>query len=115
MEFNKEGTSTNKPPLLIGSNYAYWKVWMIVFLKSIDDDIWDCVEDGYSHPKLKLMGELFPNQHLNGPRRRSMPEILIVRLSMPSIMVSLLRSFEEFPLAPPLRKHGTFSKQSMRV
>ena len=46
MVLNREGTSTSKPPLLDGSNYAYWKQMMIGFLKSIDDDVWDIVEEG---------------------------------------------------------------------
>ena len=35
MDINREGTSTNKPPLLDGTNYAYWKVRMIAFLRAI--------------------------------------------------------------------------------
>jgi hypothetical protein len=31
-----EGTSTNKPNLLDGSDYAYWKARMVVFIKVMD-------------------------------------------------------------------------------
>lgn len=48
MVLNQEGTPTTKPPLLDGTNYAYWKQRIIGFLKSIDDDVWDIVEEGYS-------------------------------------------------------------------
>ena len=48
-EFNKVQTLTTKPPLLDGTNYAYWKVIMIAFLRAIDDEVWDVVE-GYTKP-----------------------------------------------------------------
>ena len=54
MDFNKEGTSANKPPLLDGTNYAYWKVKMIAFLRATDDQVWDIVLDGYADPTLEV-------------------------------------------------------------
>ncbi|CAM8963861.1 unnamed protein product [Rhodiola kirilowii] len=33
----KEGQSTNRPPLLEGPNYGYWKSKMKAFLKSLDE------------------------------------------------------------------------------
>ena len=60
MVLNREGTSTSKPPLLDGSNYAYWKQMMIGFLKSIDDDVWDIVEEGYSKPTIVADGKTIP-------------------------------------------------------
>ena len=32
------------PPHFNGNNYAYWKVWMKAFLKSIDEKVWNSVE-----------------------------------------------------------------------
>ena len=32
------------PPHFNGNNYAYWKVWMTAFLKSIDEKVWNSVE-----------------------------------------------------------------------
>ena len=32
------------PPHFNGNNYAYWKVWMKAFLKSIDEKMWNSVE-----------------------------------------------------------------------
>ena len=59
MELNKEGTSTTKPPLLIGiTNYVHWKVRMIAFLKSIDNEVWNCVEDGYTPPTIEVDGKI---------------------------------------------------------
>ena len=46
MEFSREGTSTNKPPLLDGSNYAYWNVRMIAFPRVVDDQIRDIIHEG---------------------------------------------------------------------
>ena len=38
------------PPHFDGNNYAYWKVKMKVFLKSIDERIWNSVEYGQEKP-----------------------------------------------------------------
>ena len=50
MGTHSEGTSTNKPPLLDGDNYAYWKVRMVAFLKAIDLKVWKSIVNGYSLP-----------------------------------------------------------------
>ena len=50
MEFNRETTSTAKPPLFDGTNYACWKVRMIAFLRAIDDEARNMVEEGYIRP-----------------------------------------------------------------
>lgn len=82
MEFNRDVTSTPKPPMLNGSNCTYWKVRMIVFL-SIEDDVWDCVEVGYSAP---TVFELFPNTSHNGPMEKGILRIGISRQSMLYLM-----------------------------
>ena len=33
-----------------GNNYAYWKVRMKTFLKSIDERVWNSVEYGWGKP-----------------------------------------------------------------
>jgi len=38
---------------LDGSNYDYWKVRMVAFLKSIDNKIWKVVLKGWDHPLVK--------------------------------------------------------------
>ena len=58
MDFNREGKSTNKPPLLDGTNYAYWIVRMSAFLKAIDDHVWDTVEEGYADPTVVVDGQI---------------------------------------------------------
>jgi hypothetical protein len=47
---DKEGGYVNRPPLLVGDKYDYWKSRMIVFLKSIDSRTWKAVLKGWSHP-----------------------------------------------------------------
>jgi len=42
----KEGGQVNRPPTLDRSNYDYWKVRMIAFLKSIDNKTWNVVLKG---------------------------------------------------------------------
>ena len=41
-----EGPSTSRLPFFDGSNYAYWKMRMQVFLFSLDYQLWKMVRDG---------------------------------------------------------------------
>nr|CAD1837201.1 unnamed protein product [Ananas comosus var. bracteatus] len=45
-----EGQSIARPPCFTGSNYTNWKVRMQIFLQSLDFDLWDIVENGYTKP-----------------------------------------------------------------
>jgi len=47
---DKEGGFVNRPPLLDGSNYDYWRSRMSAFLKSIDSKTWKAVLKGWEHP-----------------------------------------------------------------
>jgi hypothetical protein len=47
---DKEGGFVNRPPLLDGSNYDYWKSRMSAFLKSIDNKTWKAVLRGWENP-----------------------------------------------------------------
>jgi len=42
---DKEGGFVNRPPLLDGSNYDYWKSHMSVFLKSIESRTWKAIDE----------------------------------------------------------------------
>jgi len=42
----KEGGQGNTPPVLDGSNYDYWKVHTIAFLKSVDNRTWKDILKG---------------------------------------------------------------------
>ena len=44
--------SLNAPPFFDGSNYAFWKVRMRAFLCSIDERVWDAVENGWTRPEV---------------------------------------------------------------
>ncbi|XP_057432497.1 uncharacterized protein LOC130725270 [Lotus japonicus] len=50
MDNNKEGGSINRPPILDGTNYDYWKARMVAFLKSIDNKTWKAIVKGWKHP-----------------------------------------------------------------
>ena len=39
------------PPLFDGTNYAYWKVRVGVFLQSLDEKVWPTMEIGWTKPK----------------------------------------------------------------
>ena len=45
------GQSLIIPPLFDGTNYAYWKVCMRAFLQSLDENMWQAVEIGWTKPK----------------------------------------------------------------
>ena len=44
--------SLNPPPYFDGSNYAFWKVRMRAFLCSIDEDVWEANEIGWTKPEV---------------------------------------------------------------
>lgn len=49
MEPIKDGGSINRPLVLDGTNYDYWKSMIVDFLKSIDNKTWKVMIKGYKH------------------------------------------------------------------
>ena len=49
----EEGASIYKPPLFCGLNYKFWEARMKIFIESIDQRIWDSIENGPYIPKFK--------------------------------------------------------------
>ncbi|XP_075663086.1 uncharacterized protein LOC142632596 [Castanea sativa] len=47
-----QSQSLNTPPFFDGSNYAFWKIYIRAFLCTIDESIWDSVENGYVRPTI---------------------------------------------------------------
>ncbi|KAG2720351.1 hypothetical protein I3760_02G031800 [Carya illinoinensis] len=47
-------TSLYVPPYFDGENYAYWKVRMRAFLKSLDERVWHLVERGWTKPEISI-------------------------------------------------------------
>lgn len=45
-----EGFSIDRPWLFMGKDYCYWKIKMTWFLKSIDYDLWEAIQNGYDIP-----------------------------------------------------------------
>ena len=43
-----QSQSLNAPPYFDGSYYAFWKVRMRAFLRSIDESVWDVVDIGWT-------------------------------------------------------------------
>src|ERR1044072_8702930 len=54
---NKEGGSINRPPILDGTNYDYWKDRMTAFLRSIDNKTWKSIVKGWTPPVNKTTSE----------------------------------------------------------
>jgi len=51
-----EGASINRPPLFCGLNYQLWKVRMKIFVESLNNGIWDVIENGPFIPKFEKDG-----------------------------------------------------------
>ena len=51
MNGSNGGGSINRPPILDGTNYAYWKARMSTFIKSIDEETWKAVIKGWKPPQ----------------------------------------------------------------
>ena len=45
------GQSLLIPPLFNGTNYAYWKVRMKVFLQALGEQVWQAVKVDWIEPK----------------------------------------------------------------
>jgi hypothetical protein len=45
-----EGASTSRSPLFDGNDYAYWKVKIIIYLQSVDYDLWLSIENRHHKP-----------------------------------------------------------------
>ena len=55
---DKEGGFVNRPPIMDGRNYDYWKPHMVAFLKYLDSRVWKAFLKGWKHPvKLGEDGE----------------------------------------------------------
>lgn len=52
--FTKEDKSVSRPPLLKGTNYAYWKAKTKIFIPSIDESTWDVIENEWTPPTRKV-------------------------------------------------------------
>ncbi|KAG9453915.1 hypothetical protein H6P81_006819 [Aristolochia fimbriata] len=61
----KDGGSSTRPPLLEGTNYPYWKARMTAYIKSIDEDAWLTVLEGWSRPTIELEGKTLDKQQKN--------------------------------------------------
>ncbi|XP_058767373.1 uncharacterized protein LOC131641069 [Vicia villosa] len=47
---DKEGGFVNRPLVLTGSNYDYWKPHMVAFIKALDSKAWKAIVKGWKHP-----------------------------------------------------------------
>ncbi|KAG9458331.1 hypothetical protein H6P81_002839 [Aristolochia fimbriata] len=61
----RDGGSSTCPPLLEGTNYPYWKARMTAYIKSIDEDAWLTVLEGWSRPTVVLEGKMLDKPQKN--------------------------------------------------
>lgn len=52
MDNNNERAFVNRPLILDGTNYDYWKACKVPFLKSMDRKTWKVVIKGWTHPMI---------------------------------------------------------------
>ena len=50
MGLQRKGDSLARPLILDGTNYAYWKQMMEIYLTTINDRVWQCELIGYTPP-----------------------------------------------------------------
>ena len=75
----EEGASIYKPPLFCGLNYKFWEARMKIFIESIDQRIWDSIENGPYIPKFRKMlslQNLCPNGQMMNVRWLSLISLL---------------------------------------
>ena len=53
-----ENFSKHRAPFFMGTDYPCWKTRMIVYLQSLDLDVWDVIEDGPTFPTKLVDGVL---------------------------------------------------------
>ncbi|KAG9450359.1 hypothetical protein H6P81_010324 [Aristolochia fimbriata] len=61
----KDGGSSTRPPLLVGTNYPSWQARMTAYIKSIDEDVWLTVLEGWAHPTVVLEGKTLDKPQKN--------------------------------------------------
>lgn len=57
--------SLTAPPHFDGENYAYWKVCMRAFLKSLDERVWYAIEKGWKKPETETETEAWSREELS--------------------------------------------------
>lgn len=57
MSVLRKGSSMIHPPPLDGTNYGYWKVKMISFIRSLDEAAWSIVVSWNPHKEEKRSGK----------------------------------------------------------
>ncbi|KAA0025476.1 gag-pol polyprotein [Cucumis melo var. makuwa] len=65
MEIIRKGPSNSRPPVLDGKNYSYWKLCMILFLKTLDGRAWRAVVAGWKPPMITIDGHSNPKSEVN--------------------------------------------------
>ena len=45
----RKGASLQRPPLLDGTNFSYWKARINAFIKSTEDKAWRAILTGWTH------------------------------------------------------------------
>ena len=48
--YNHESMGSIRPPIFYGSNFCYWKIRTITYLRSFGANVWEIVEGGYTFP-----------------------------------------------------------------
>ncbi|KAL4278686.1 hypothetical protein GQ457_03G021350 [Hibiscus cannabinus] len=88
-----------------GAHYSHWKNRMMIFLQSIDNNLWDIIEDGPTIP-MKRVGEIYvPKERHEWSNQERKPEKLEVihegTNEVNETKISLLNhNYENFKMDP---------------
>ncbi|XP_022877011.1 uncharacterized protein LOC111395259 [Olea europaea var. sylvestris] len=106
--------SLSVPPYFDESNYAYWKVRMREFLKSLDEYVWMSVQNGWKPPSTIVSGTV----NLTEKSLWTKDEIAECNWNSKGLhalfMLCLPKSLGECQCAKLLKRFGTFLKLHMR-
>ena len=112
----RDGVSNARQLLLERVNYPRWKARMKAFLRSINENAWYIIEDGYSRlVKTDTDDTTIPNQGLNGVLQKQENLIGILRPSMYCFVVLMNNFFNSSRIARFPSNFGTFLRLHMRV
>jgi len=103
----EQGASINKPSLFCGLNYKYWEARIKIFVESIDQRIWDAIENDPFIFKIKKGGSFTKkpwSQWTNEESEKAKFDC-----------IAILKNFSGSQNVNLLRRCGIHLKQLMRV
>ena len=103
-----ESFLTTRPPFFRGTDYSYWKEKMSWFLKSINLDLWDVIEDGPHIPSKLENRVLVPKPKQEWDELDKKKDQLIPKPFISYIMLFIEMNLIMFDNVSRLKKFGDY-------